>query len=185
MADAQPSPTFSVETRRSIYRTPWISVFEDRVSDASGGRGVRSVVKMKAGSTIVAIADDEQVTLVREYRYAIGRLSVEAVSGGMEEGESPLAAAKRELHEEVGLVARDWTALGVIDPFTAMVQAPNYMFLAQELTSVPACPDEGEHIEPLRVSLADAVSMVKSGEITHGASCVAILLTGALLRNPY
>jgi ADP-ribose pyrophosphatase len=105
---------------------------------------------------------------------------VEAISGGMEAGETPLDCARRELREEGGFVATDWVDFGKVDPFTSHVRSPNYVFLARGLTSVGTAHEEGEVILPFRTPLAEAVEMVARGQITHAASVVAILRTARL-----
>ena len=115
------------------------------------------------------------VYLIKENKYAVGRTSIEVASGAMEEGESPLAAAKRDLHDELGLMARGWVELGTVDPFTTQFISPNYHFLACELGQVRNDPDEAEIIERVKLKLDEAVRMVMAGEITHAPSCTLIL----------
>jgi len=66
-----------------------------------------SRVEIKHGASTLAMEDNGDVWLVKEWKYAVGRPSIEVVSGGIEVGEAPLAAAKRELREEAGLTARE------------------------------------------------------------------------------
>ena len=137
--------------------------------------------EIKHGATTLAVEENLDVWLVREWKYAIGRYSLEAVSGGIEEGEDGLSAAKRELREEAGVEAVEWTSLGMVDPFTTMLNCQNYLFLARGLTRVPVEHEEGELIEVVRMPLREAVGKVMAGEISHGSSAVAILKTAALL----
>jgi ADP-ribose pyrophosphatase len=135
---------------------------------------------MVAGASVLPITDRGTVFLVCEYKYAVGCRSLEVISGGVEGEESPLSCAQRELQEEVGLAAARWDDLGRLDPFTTVVESPNYMFTARELSVVTPTPDPGEHLERVEVSFSEAIDLVMSGQITHGASCVTILKAARL-----
>ena len=154
---------------------------EDSVVLPRGTEATYEYVEIKNGSSTLAVEENNDVWLVREWKYAIDRPSLEVVSGGIEPGEAPLDAARRELREEAGLHAEEWTPLGHVDPFTTMLSCPNHLFLARGLTHIGRAPDEAEVIEILRVPLAEAVRLVMTGGITHGTSCVLILKAEALL----
>ncbi len=94
------------------YENPWISVREDKVIRPDGKQGIFGVVTMVAGSSVLPVDEKGNVFLTKEYHYGVERTTIEVVSGAIDEGESPLEAAKRELKEEVGLVATTWTAQG-------------------------------------------------------------------------
>lgn len=160
---------------RPICESGVFQLREDLVEGPGKKRFTFSVAEVKSGCSILPITDGGSVYLIREYKYAIGRTSVEVASGAIEEGESPLAAAQRELHEELGLVARRWVELGTIDPFTTQLISPNHQFLAMDLEEVRKDPDEAEVIERVKVKLDEAVRMVMAGEITHAPSCALIL----------
>ena len=166
-----------------VYRNPWIRVREDRVLRADGGNGLFGVVEMKSGASVLAIDDEGFAYLVDEFKYGVQRVSTEAISGGIEPGETPLQTARRELKEEVGLEAREWLDLGVIDPFTTTLNCPNYLFLALGVTPGERSPDEGEELELRRRPFRAAMEMVWRGEITHAASCVLMFKADRLLRE--
>ncbi|MEW4570105.1 NUDIX hydrolase [Tautonia sp. JC769] len=130
---------------------------------------------MKAGVAILPVDDDGTVYLTREFRYAIGRDSIEVAGGGIDEGESPLVAARREAREELGVEASDWSQLGTIDPFTAIVRSPAHLFLARGLSFTSTERDGAEVIETIRIPFDEAIRLVLAGTITHGPSCVLIL----------
>lgn len=116
------APEVTVLSSREVYRTPWIGVREDRIVQ-HGVPLTFSVIEMKAGVTVLPLDDAGQVHLVSEYKYGIGRQSLELVSGGVEAEEDLLDAARRELVEETGLLASEWEYLGRLDPFTTAVHA--------------------------------------------------------------
>jgi len=173
---------YDITARRLVYENPWIRVREDRVVHRqAGSAGLFGIVTLVAGATVLALDDQGTVTLVREFKYALGAWSLELVSGGLDAGEAPLEAAKRELREEVGLTADRWTDLGVLRPFSTTIASANHMFLARGLTAVAASPDAWEGLELVRLPLAEAVEHAMDGRIVHAASCVALLKTERLL----
>jgi ADP-ribose pyrophosphatase len=165
---------------REVYRGRIMRIREDHVVLPRGSHAVFNVAEIREGATVLALDGEMHAHLIREYKWAVDRVSVEAISGGIEEGESPLDCARRELREEGGLEAAEWIDLGKVDPFTSHVRSPNYVFLARGLTPVGTEHEEGEVIEALRTPLAEAVEMVVRGEITHAASVVAILRAARL-----
>jgi ADP-ribose pyrophosphatase len=171
---------YRVISSKSIYQNPWISVREDKVITSSGNKGIFGVVEMKAGST--AMNEKKELYLVKEYKYGIGRESIELMSGGIDGNETPLNAAKRELEEETGLQAKEWIDLGMVDPFTTVIHSPNYMFLALGLEQRSQSLDDDEILDVVKVTFLEALEMVTRSEITHSASCVCILKAYRYLR---
>ena len=164
-----------MEQTAQVYRTPWVEVIEERVIRPDGTPGLFTTVRMRPGVSVLALDEEGFVHLTSEYRYAVERESVEVVSGGVDDGETTLDAAKRELREELGLEASAWTDLGTVDPFTSVVQSSARLYLARGLTQGAHEREGTEVISVARVPMSEAVGMVARGEITHGPSCVLIL----------
>ena len=165
------------------YKNPWIEVREDAVVRPDGKPGIFGVVRMKPGVSVLALDADDQVYLTDEFHYAIGARSLEVVSGGIDEGEDPLEAAKRELKEELGIEAGTWTPLGVVNPFTTVVESPAHLFLATDLSFGPRQLEGTEDITAVRVPMAEALQMAMDGRVTHGPSCTLILKAAEFLRK--
>jgi ADP-ribose pyrophosphatase len=171
---------FRLTGSREVYRSRLMRIREDYVVLPKGSPAMFNVAEIRPGSTVLALDDQRHVHLIREYKWGVNRESVEAISGGLEEGESPLQCARRELQEEGGLEAGEWIEMGRLDPFTSHVYSPNYMFLARGLSPAQQALEEGEAIQPFQTTLENAVEMVMRSEITHAASVVLILKTARL-----
>ncbi len=167
---------------KPIYENRWIKVREDRVAWRGGPEQVFGVVVMRPGVTVLPMDDDGVAYLVREFKYGIGEETLEAVSGAIESGERPEHAALRELGEECGLAASEWVDMGLVNPFTTIINSPNHMFLARRLSPLGRPPKTGagepeERVSVVKMPFEEAHQAVLRGEITHSASCVLILKT--------
>ncbi len=172
-----------IEDTVSKYQNAWIKVNEDQVIRPDGKKGIFGTVKIKPGVSVLALSEDHFVYLTEEFHYALGKESIEVVSGGVEEHEDPFSAAKRELEEELGIIAEEWTALGEIHPFTSIVNCPVNLFLARKLTFTKSRPESTEIIKTIKVKLDLAIEMVMDGRISHGTSGVLILKVQQLLNR--
>jgi 8-oxo-dGTP pyrophosphatase MutT (NUDIX family) len=168
---------------RTIYRNPWLVLREDKVIRPDGAEGIYSVVEMRPSCGIVAINEDNQIALVGQWRYVHDKYSLEIPTGGSEQDETPLDAAKRELLEETGLTAEEWTALGTIDNSNGVTTDVAHLFLARNLATGPPVPQGDEQVELRWMSFADAVAAVMEGKITESVSVAGILKTELLRRS--
>lgn len=170
----KPYGPWTIVDSHQVYRDPWLQLTKDDVLQPDGQPGTYSVVKLKPGVCVLAVQDD-RVYLTEEFHYAVGRTTLEAVSGGREDGEPALCCAQRELAEEIGIQAGTWKELGRVDPFTASVLSPTVLFVATDLTFCEASPDGTEQIRCVSMSLQQAYQAVCQGQITHAPTCIAIL----------
>jgi len=160
---------------QQVYRDAWIDVTLDEVTRPDGHPGTYTTVQLKSGVCVVAIDQQRNVHLTREFHYAVGRFTIEGVSGGIEMGETPIQTAHRELAEELGLNAADLQCLGRIDPFTAAIYSTVDLYVAQHLSECSATPEGTEQIEHVVFPLDEALEMVRQSQITHAPTCVALL----------
>ncbi|MBI4094950.1 MAG: NUDIX hydrolase [Candidatus Liptonbacteria bacterium] len=175
--------SWKIKKSRIVYKNRWISVREDSVIRPDGKRGIFGVVTMLPGSSVIPLDNRDNVYLTKEYHYGVGRVTIEAISGGIDRGESKLSAAKRELKEETGLNAKRWTYLGAVDPFTTVVYSPNHMYLARGLSQGKANQEGTESIKVIKVPLKKAIRLVMESKITHSATCVALLKVDRYLKR--
>jgi ADP-ribose pyrophosphatase len=166
---------WKIKLTEQMYSDPWVQLFRDQVIRPDGLPGTYATVLITPGVCVIAVDEDWNVHLTREFHYAVGRVTIEGVSGGIEPNEEPLAAAKRELAEELGIEAEKWTHFGSSDPFTAAVRSPVQLYIAQQLSFCEKAPEGTERIEHVVMSLDEAVQAVRDGVITHAPTCVALL----------
>lgn len=172
---AQKHGPWTIQETSQKYHNSFIDVLEDQVLQPDGQPGMYATVKMKPGVGILPIDSDRVVYLTRQFRYALGKESIEVVCGALEEDEPPLEAAQREIQEELGIKAEEWITLGVFDLDTSIVHCPVHLFLTKQLTFTQTNQEGTETIERLRMPLETAVQMVMDSKITHAPSCVLIL----------
>lgn len=173
---------WKIRETKQVYQDAFINVTKDDVVRPDGNDGYHVKVYMKPGVSVLPVDQDDNVYLTREFHYAIGRDSVEVVSGGMEPDEDPLVTARRELEEELGIIAEQFLNLGVVDPFTTIIESPTRLYLATNLSFVKSRPEGTELIECVKIGFDQAVELVMQGEITHGPSCI-LILKAAVLRK--
>lgn len=168
---------------KTVYQNPWIKVREDKVIKPDGKKGFFGVISMVPGVSVLPMDDKGNVYLTKEYHYGVERVTIEAISGGIDKKEAKLQAAKRELKEETGLIAKKWTYLGVVDPFTTVVVSPNHMYFARDLTHSRRSLEETEEIKVIKIPFKKAVEWVMESKITHSATATLILKVKNYLKK--
>jgi len=174
---------FIIKDSVQKYKNPWIDVTEDQVIRPDGTPGIFGIVRMIGGVSVLPIDDKGFVYMTEEFHYAIGKKDIETASGGINPKESFLKTAKRELKEELGIEAREWIDLGLVNPFTAVVESPQRIFLAKKLSFGKDDQEVTEDIKLVKIKLEKAVKMVMDSIITHGPSCVLILKAARYLKK--
>jgi ADP-ribose pyrophosphatase len=170
---------WKIRSTREAHRDRRITVTVDEVVRADGSLGAVTVVEIRPSVCVLAVDNDGVIHLAEEFRYAIGRRTIEGVGGTIETGEDPLDAARRALREALGIDAAECTQLGTVDPLTSFVRAPVHVFLAERLTFGRPHRDLAERGRPVAMPLAEAAQAVSDGRITHAPTCVAILQAAA------
>jgi 8-oxo-dGTP pyrophosphatase MutT (NUDIX family) len=169
------------ETRssREVYRNQWIRVREDQVVRPDGSDATYGVLELHHPVVfVVPVTDDGEVLLVRMARYTVGD-SLE-VPAGNTDGEDLEVAARRELREETGYVARDWERLGVLHGLNGVANVTAHVFLARGLDHVGGEEHEVEGITAVSTySWADVRRLIHDGTITDSET-VASLMVAAI-----
>ncbi|MEU4016059.1 NUDIX hydrolase [Microbacterium sp. NPDC028030] len=170
----------------SKYENLWIRVREDTVSGPNGADGIYGVVATWHPAVfIVAVDDEDRMCLITIDRYTVG-VSTEIPAGGSD-GEEPLAAAKRELREETGYEADDWTSLGSMYALNGIAEAREHVFLARGVRPLPSSEDAAasQAEEGIRevswVPFERVLRMIAAGDVTDGETIAAVAKAGIAL----
>ncbi|HEX6905515.1 MAG TPA: NUDIX hydrolase [Terriglobales bacterium] len=161
-----------------VFRGPVFFVTSDRVREPGGIVARRDIIR-HPGSVVILAADDSRppvrVLLARQYRYAAGQRLWELPAGRIDPGEQPLAAARRELLEETGYIARRWKRALFFYSSPGFLDETMAIYLATGLISGPAQPEEDELIQKRLFPLPAALRMVMNGRIQDGKTIAGVL----------
>lgn len=136
------------------------------------------IIRHPGASAIVPLHDDGTVTLVHQHRHAAGGMIFEVPAGVIDNDEPPAQCAARELAEEVQLEGH-LSPLGCIHTTPGFTDEKIWLFLATQLSPVPASPEEDEYIEVIRLPLETALEMILDGRITDAKTICALHLAAA------
>ena len=151
-----------------------VTVIKDDVELSDGYKSFREVVVHPGGVVIVAMPDNNQILLVKQYRYPIKSVNIELPAGKLEFGEDPDLAAKRELEEETGYRANSWKSLGYINTTPGICTEKLYLYFASDLEFVGEHPDDGEIIKSKAYPLSEVFEMINSGQINDSKTICAV-----------
>jgi ADP-ribose pyrophosphatase len=171
---------------RLAFQGKVFRVTRDTVTEPGGHTGIRDVVRHN-GSVVVLAVDasqnpaDPTILIERQYRHAAGQFLFELPAGSIDPGEAPLAAAKRELIEETGFRARKWSKLVRYFASPGFLAESMQIFLAEDLRTGLAQPEEDEKIELLHMPLSQILDAIKQGKVLDGKTIIGVLFYARFL----
>ena len=146
----------------------------------NGNVKVHEVIRHPGAVCVIALDDEERILLVRQYRTALERVTIEVPAGKLDAGEDPEDAVRRELSEETGYVAGNIRHLASIAPAAGYSDEIIHLYMATELTGGEAHPDEDEFISSEWVDLECLIDSVLDGRIEDSKTVIAALVCDAL-----
>ena len=172
--ETQTNP-WQIISEKEIYDNKWINVTEYDVINPNGGKGIYGKVHFKNLAIGIVVLDEGLNTyLVGQYRFAINEYSWEIPEGGGPLETEPLDSAKKELLEETGLIAQDWTVLLKMHLSNSVSDEYSIIYLARQLEQHTAMPEETEQLVEKKIPFEEAWKMVVQGKITDAMSIAAI-----------
>ncbi|WP_276483209.1 NUDIX domain-containing protein [Paraflavitalea pollutisoli] len=175
---------WQIKGEKQVYDNPWIGITEFDVINPSGGKGIYGKVHFKGFAIGVLPLDEELNTwLVGQYRFPLNQYSWEIPEGGGPLHLTPLESAQRELLEETGLVAAEWTKIMEMHLSNSVSDEHGFIYVARGLRQETACPEETEQLQIRKLPFEEAYRMVEEGRITDSMSVAAILKVKLMLLD--
>jgi len=148
----------------------------------NGKTSHREVIQHPGAVAIVALDDDQNILMVRQFRIAAGKTLWEVPAGTLDPDETPEACAIRELQEETGYKPNKLEALDGIYTAPGYTSEYIYLFLATELEESRLDMDEDEFIEMKKIPLTEVLAKIESGEIQDGKTVTGVLRAARRLK---
>lgn len=166
---------FKLLKANETLRSRIFYVRKERWQAPNGSTFERDTIVHPGAVAVLPFDAKGRVLLVRQFRPATNDWLLEIPAGTLEAGEKPLACAKRELVEEIGFSAKEWTKLGAIFTAPGFCSEKIYLFEARNLKAAFAEKDEDEHIDPpVALSLAEVRKAVRGGKIIDAKTVSAL-----------
>lgn len=166
------------------YDNNWIRVIENKVINPSGNPGIYGVVHFKNSAIAVIPLDVENNTwIVGQYRYTLNTYEWEVCEGGCPENENPLDAAKRELLEEIGLVADTYELIMTTELSNSVSDEISYTYIARGLKQVENTPEETEKLQIKKLPFEEVFQMAMRGEIKDALSVASIFKVRLMMER--
>ena len=160
-----------------------INLYLDQVELPNGKVSTREWVDHPGAVCLIPVLPNGQICLIRQFRYGPGEEFIEIPAGKLNEGESSLHCAHRELEEETGYQSNKLTFLTNIHPAIGFSNEKMWIYLAEDLVKTENNLDHDEFLELLPTSLEDALAWVWSGKITDVKTIIGILWVEKLLKS--
>ena len=163
------------------YEGPIFTITHDTVELENGNEAIRDVLIHHGGVCVIPITENNEIFLVKQFRYPFQTVTREVPAGKLEKGEDHAVCGRRELLEETGYTCSEYVYLGEMLPTPAYNSEVTYMYLAKGLTFSSQNLDPDEFLDVERIPLAEAVKQVMDGTIRDGKTQVTILKAARIL----
>ena len=166
-----------------MYDGNFIRVCKDNVLLPDGKTSTREYITHPGAVAVLAVLDNGNLVMERQFRYALQREFIELPAGKIDDNEDILLCAQRELLEETGYVASEWTHLTTVWPCIGYADERMEYFIARGLTYQGRNLDDGEFLEVFELSLPEAIEWIRQGKINESKTIVGLFLLEKTLAN--
>jgi len=174
-SDTMRGKTAQILNSTTIYEGPVFGLRRDEVIEPSGVRATREVITHPGSVVVLPVLRDKRILLIQQYRHATRQYLWELVAGRIDAGESPKAAAARELIEETGYRAKRFRVFLEMFPTPGFLEEKMFLLLADGLTAGEAEPEEDEKIISRAYKPKELEEMIRRGKLRDAKSIAGIL----------
>ena len=167
---------FRVEAEREIYQARIIRLVAKDMVLPNGRQTTFTIVEHPGAVAIVPVHSNGDIVLLRQFRPTIGEEIYEIPAGTIEKGEAPLATAKREIIEETGLKARQWSKIAEFYTAPGFCTEFMHVYVARGLSPATADGDADEILKPVRMTIDAALKLIKSQKIRDAKTIAGLLI---------
>ena len=160
--------------RTPVYKGRIVDFGIETITQPDGREVTIEVARHPGGAAVVALDDEGRICVLRQFRPPFQEWLWELPAGKLDPHEQPLVTAKRELEEEAGLTALDWSELGAVITCPGFSDEVVHLYLAMSLRQGTANTEPDEHIERHWLPLAEAVRHVENGRIRDAKTIIGI-----------
>ena len=175
------------ETRKDstlLYDGKVLHVYKDTINLPNGKTGMREYCRHGGAVAVVPLTREGKVVCVRQYRYALGRVTLEIPAGKLDfPGEDPLECAKRELREETGLKAEEWRKLVALRTTPGFCNETIHMYMARGLSQGERDLDDDEFLNVEWMPIERVTNMILEGRIEDSKTIAAVLMAKEILNQ--
>ena len=161
-----------------VYDGNLLTVYCDKVQLPNGKEAKREFILHPGAVAVVPVTPAGNIVLVRQYRYAVGKVMLEIPAGKLDKGEHPDDCVRRELEEETGYVAHTIKRLSSIYTTPGFTNEVIHLYIADNLTLAKQHPDEDEFLDVEEYTKEQIRIMINDGTINDAKSMLALLLAG-------
>ena len=165
----------------TIYEGPIFTITHDTVELENGNETIRDVLLHHGGVCVIPVTDNNEIYLVKQFRYPFRTVTREVPAGKLEKGEDHAQCGKRELLEETGCTCTEYIYLGEMYPTPAYNSEITHMYLARGLSFEKQNLDPDEFLDVEKIPLSEAVELVMDGKIKDGKTQIVILKAARIL----
>ena len=161
--------------RELAYQGTVLKVYKDHMKFSNGNTEDWDFIHHDGAAAVIPVMDDGKILMVKQYRNALERDTLEIPAGKREKGEQPDETARRELQEEVGATAREWQSLGEVIASPGCYDEVLYLYLARDLTFGAQHPDEDEFLNVERIPFDELLRRCLQNEVQDAKTVAAVL----------